>query len=61
MNYSLAHIYGYLAGDEQEDHLAHAFFRMMMAVAMDIEEKEKKEQSEMLKEESRRMLKFMAK
>lgn len=33
LNHALQHIYGYLAGDEQDDHLEHAFCRLMMAVA----------------------------
>lgn len=40
LNHAIAHIYGYLAGGAQED-LAHAFARLMMAVALDWEERGK--------------------
>ena len=33
LNHALAHIYAHLAGDVQDDHLEHAFCRLMMAVA----------------------------
>jgi hypothetical protein len=33
VNHALMHIYAYLAGDTQDDHLGHAFCRLMMAVA----------------------------
>lgn len=35
LNHALAHIYAYMAGDEQDDHLGHAFCRMMFAVALE--------------------------
>lgn len=31
LNHALMHIYGHLGGDRQEDHLQHAFCRLMMA------------------------------
>jgi len=37
LNHALVHIYAHLAGDAQDDHLAHAFCRMMMAVAVEKE------------------------
>lgn len=33
INHALVHIYAHLAGDAQDDHLEHAFCRLMMAVA----------------------------
>lgn len=33
LNKALIHIYAYLAGDTQDDHLEHAFTRLMMAIA----------------------------
>jgi hypothetical protein len=37
LNHALSHIYAWLAGDRQEDHLGHAFTRMMMAKAVETE------------------------
>jgi len=34
LNHALAHIMKFLMGDKSEDHLEHAFCRLMMAVAM---------------------------
>lgn len=34
LNKGLIHIYAHLAGDTQDDHLVHAFTRMMMAIAV---------------------------
>ena len=34
LNHLLAHVYAYLAGDTQEEHLEHAFCRAMMALAL---------------------------
>jgi hypothetical protein len=33
LNHALVHIFAYMAGDTQDDHLDHAFCRMMMAMA----------------------------
>lgn len=35
LNHALGHIYAWLAGDEQDDHLGHAFCRLMMACAVE--------------------------
>lgn len=35
INHALVHINAYMAGDNQDDHLGHAFCRMMFAVALD--------------------------
>lgn len=35
LNKALIHIYAWLAGDRQDEHLEHAFCRTMMAVAVD--------------------------
>lgn len=35
LNHALQHIYGYLSGDTQDDHLAHALCRLMYAIAVD--------------------------
>lgn len=35
LNHLLIHVYAYLAGDTQDDHLSHALCRAMMAVAVD--------------------------
>jgi len=34
INHALVHLFAYLAGDTQDDHLDHAFCRVMMARAM---------------------------
>lgn len=34
LNKALIHIYAYLAGDTQDEHLEHAFTRLMMALAV---------------------------
>lgn len=34
LNKALIHIYAYLAGDDQDEHLEHAFTRLMMAIAV---------------------------
>lgn len=34
LNHLLIHVYAYLAGDTQDDHLSHALCRAMMAVAL---------------------------
>lgn len=33
LNHALGHIFAHLAGDRQDDHLGHAFCRLMMACA----------------------------
>lgn len=38
INHVLMHIFGWMAGDTQDEHLEHALTRMMMAVAMKDEE-----------------------
>ncbi len=35
LNHALQHIFAYLAGDRQDDHLGHAFCRLMMAIVVD--------------------------
>ena len=37
INHALQHIYAWLAGDEQDDHLGHAFCRLMMAIGTEDE------------------------
>lgn len=39
LNHALQHIYAYMAKDDQDNHLEHAFCRLMMAVATQEEEK----------------------
>lgn len=34
LNHALAHIYAYLAGDTQDEHLEHAFCRVMFALSL---------------------------
>ena len=38
VNHVLVHLFGYLAGDTQDDHLSHALCRAMMALASAIEQ-----------------------
>lgn len=38
LNHALIHIYAHLAGDQSDDHLAHAACRMLMALAVEIAE-----------------------
>lgn len=40
LNHMFQHIYAYMAGDKQDDHLGHALCRMMMFVTMAIVEEE---------------------
>jgi hypothetical protein len=40
LNHLLAHVFAYMAGDESDDHLEHAFCRAMMAVALKLEGKQ---------------------
>lgn len=40
LNNALSHIWAYLAGDKQDEHLSHALCRVMFAVALEIHEKE---------------------
>lgn len=35
LNHATSHIYAYLAGDKQDDHLSHAFCRLMMAMGVE--------------------------
>lgn len=35
LNHALQHIFAYLAGDKQDDHLGHAFCRLMFAIVVD--------------------------
>lgn len=35
INRALVHLYAYLAGDQQDDHLAHALCRVLFATAQD--------------------------
>jgi hypothetical protein len=35
LNHALSHIYAHLAGDKQDNHLSHAFTRLMMAYAVE--------------------------
>jgi hypothetical protein len=39
INHALVHIFAYLAGDTQDDHLGHFLCRAMMAVAIEEQEK----------------------
>lgn len=34
LNHALSHIYAHTGGDEQDDHIEHAFTRLMMATAV---------------------------
>lgn len=34
LNHALTHIYAYMAGDTQDDHLEHAFCRLMFALSL---------------------------
>lgn len=36
INHALTHLYAYMAGNTQDDHLEHAFCRLMMALAKKI-------------------------
>jgi len=49
INNALSHIYAFLAGDGQDEHLAHALCRIMFAVAIDEEQKEKNSEKEAVK------------
>jgi len=40
INHALGHIMAHLTGNREEDHLGHAFCRLMFAVRMQIEEEE---------------------
>lgn len=36
INHALSHIYAFLAGDKQDDHLGHAFCRLMFALSQEL-------------------------
>jgi hypothetical protein len=38
INHALQHLFAYQAGDRQDDHLGHAFCRLMMACATEVDE-----------------------
>lgn len=40
LNHALTHQYAYLAGDTQDDHLEHAFCRLMMALGVHLRHQE---------------------
>jgi hypothetical protein len=44
LNHAIAHIFAHIAGDKQDEHLAHAFARMMFAVGVSENEKEDREE-----------------
>lgn len=39
LNHAISHIYAYLAGDKQDDHMEHAATRLLMGVAIHLENK----------------------
>lgn len=41
LNHALVHMYAYLAGDKQDDHLEHAACRALMALEIKLREKAK--------------------
>jgi hypothetical protein len=43
LNHLLIHVFAYMAGDRQDDHLGHAMCRAMFACAVDITNNEEKE------------------
>jgi len=36
INHAISHLYAYLAGDKQDNHLSHAFCRVMMAIGTEV-------------------------
>lgn len=42
INHAMNHLFKHLAGDRNEDHLVHAFTRLMFAVAMNFQEEKEK-------------------
>jgi hypothetical protein len=43
INHAFAHLWAYMAGDEQDEHLSHAHTRTMMALAVSMQERKPKD------------------
>lgn len=52
LNHALQHIFAYLAGDAQDDHLGHALCRLMFAVRLDHAWREVPDLEERIRNES---------
>lgn len=50
LNHLISHVYAHLEGDEQDEHLEHAFCRAMMALAVWYEERKGKNFEDLVKE-----------